>query len=770
MRDKPARVTLKGRSIAKMRNPQTAAPLLIIGDEARARELAENFAGCNVEAVPSIEDAVAKLDSGAYGAVVIDPELLRILQAQRTPDCSGEPEAADPATAPAPETALHHALAESERRQAEIAAMLKGSRAILEYHEFKDTARQIFDSCKALVRATAGYVALLTKDGSENELVFLDSGGLQCKVDPSLPMPIRGLRAEAYRTGKPVYNNSFRESEFSGLLPPGHTHLKNVLFAPLVIEGEAVGLLGLANKAGGFTDDDARMAAAFGELAAIALLNSRTLESLEKSTERFRSVAETASDAIISIDSSGAIVYWNRAAEGIFGYSADEILGKPVALIMPERYRAPHRIGLERLASGGSPKLVGGTAELVGLRSDGSEFPLELSLASWNTREGIFFTSIVRDSTERKQAEEELRRSHDRTASILESITDAFFALDLEWRFTYINQEAERLLSRPREQLMGRNIWEVYADAVDSTFHREYNRAMSEQVPVAFEEYYAPLDCWFEVRAYPSQDGLSVYFQDITERKRADLVLRESYEHEHKIAETLQASFVPPVNLEIAGFSILGKYKAALKEAEVGGDFYDVFDVGDGRLGLVIGDVSGKGLQAALHTANAKYMLRAYAHENPDPSQVLRRLNDAMCCYSPNELFVTVFCGILEPDTRRLTYSVAGHDEPLLYKRELNQVMPLALIGRALGIEPGASYERDVLIFSPGDILLLYTDGVTDARKGTTCFGIRGLSEVFLANADSDGTRLIEAVFSAALRVSDGDLRDDAALLIVQSR
>ena len=303
--------------------------------------------------------------------------------------------------------ALAKALAESRYRESEISALLEGSRAVLGYRQFRDAAQSIFDYCKNLIGATAGYVALLSRDGAENEVLFLDSGGFPCTVDPSLPMPIRGLRAESYRTGKAVYDNDFAHSEWMEFMPEGHVNLVNVLFAPLVIDNKVAGLLGLANKPADFTKNDARIAAAFGELAAIALRNSRALESLEESEERFRSVVETAGDAIISIDSEGNAIYWNRAAENVFGYTADEVLRKPISsLIVPERFHSSHLEGLQRVVSTGETKIMGNTVEIEGRRKDGTDFPLELTLATWKTGEGTFFTAIIRDITERKELDE----------------------------------------------------------------------------------------------------------------------------------------------------------------------------------------------------------------------------------------------------------------------------------------------------------------------------------------------------------------------------
>jgi anti-anti-sigma regulatory factor len=127
-------------------------------------------------------------------------------------------------------------------------------------------------------------------------------------------------------------------------------------------------------------------------------------------------------------------------------------------------------------------------------------------------------------------AEHELRKANAQTISILERIADGFLAFDGEWRITFLNQRAAQLMPRlqksPRE-LVGRNIWEEFPDLVGTKAYEEYHRALAEQTPVAFELFYPPLDGWLEIRAFPSEDGLSVYFQDITERRRAEEAFAE---------------------------------------------------------------------------------------------------------------------------------------------------------------------------------------------------------------------------------------------------
>jgi len=160
---------------------------------------------------------------------------------------------------------------------------------------FEMGARNIFDSCKDVIGATSGYVALLSKDGTLNEVVFLDSGGLTCNVDPSLLMPIRGLRAKAYKSGNTVFENDFPDSSYTDLLPDGHVKLKNVLFAPLNINGKTVGIIGLANKPGNITEYDAQIASMFGDIIAKALDNSYNIDIFSMTEDKIQSNLEKGS-------------------------------------------------------------------------------------------------------------------------------------------------------------------------------------------------------------------------------------------------------------------------------------------------------------------------------------------------------------------------------------------------------------------------------------------------------------------------------------------
>jgi len=169
------------------------------------------------------------------------------------------------------------------------------------------------------------------------------------------------------------------------------------------------------------------MASAFGRYWPWRCRNSRTLDKLQESEERYRAVAESASDAIISGDRDGNVIYWNMAAERIFGYSADEIAGGTLLQLVPERFRAANRKVFLRARESESPYGFGRTYEQAGVRKDGTEFPVELSFAPWNLAGEMYFTVIVRDISERKKAEEALRLSEERYRRLFDTVPDVIY-------------------------------------------------------------------------------------------------------------------------------------------------------------------------------------------------------------------------------------------------------------------------------------------------------------------------------------------------------
>lgn len=207
----------------------------------------------------------------------------------------------------------------------------------------------------------------------------------------------------------------------------------------------------------------------------------------------------------------------SRGSAGLF--VSDSASGYLMRRLIPAAFAAPLLLGWLLVAAQASGRIdiEFGTALLVVL--------LIVLLAGLIVHQA---TVLHATEAEREQLLASERQARERISDILESIHDAFAAVDRDWRFTYINREAERLLRRRRGDLLGRNLWEEFPDAVGAVFDHEYHRAMETKQAVQFEEYYAPLQFWVDVRAFPTADGLSIYLRDVTERKLTEEQIRQS--------------------------------------------------------------------------------------------------------------------------------------------------------------------------------------------------------------------------------------------------
>jgi sigma-B regulation protein RsbU (phosphoserine phosphatase) len=246
-------------------------------------------------------------------------------------------------------------------------------------------------------------------------------------------------------------------------------------------------------------------------------------------------------------------------------------------------------------------------------------------------------------------------------------------------------------------------------------------------------------------------------------RRRAE----ESEARARVLAETLQRSFLPPVIVTAPGLDIGGAYRPAGDGSEVGGDFYDVFQTGLRTWGVVLGDVCGKGASAAVVTALARYTVRAEAMHVSSPAAVLGGLHRALLTYYP-ETFCTVLFLLLDqvPEGHRLTMATGGHPLPLC-RRADGRVETLGRPGRFLGMEETASVSESAAVLRPGDLVVLYTDGVTEAHEGDAFFGETGIATVLAASAGLTAQAVADAVVAAALAFQHGQARDDMAVVVV---
>ena len=309
------------------------------------------------------------------------------------------------------EDSLLLALHETQKMGEEISALLESTRSVLKYHDFAKTAESIFHACKNLIKATCGYVILLNNGGTEDEVLFLDTGGYRCTIDPALKMSVQRLLRMSENTGKTMCLNNFVNSQWKGYPPEGHISISNILLAPMVIDKKVIGLLGLANKQGGFTDDDARLASAFSEIAAIAIMNRRAEETVIRSEEYFRLVTENSLDIITILEKDGIIRYESPSVERVLGFQRDKLVGRNVfELVHPDDKERAIDILSQAIENPG----VSLSLEVRFLHKDGLWRILEVigkNLLDNPAVAGIVVNS--RDITERKQVEEDLMQLAD---------------------------------------------------------------------------------------------------------------------------------------------------------------------------------------------------------------------------------------------------------------------------------------------------------------------------------------------------------------------
>jgi len=217
---------------------------------------------------------------------------------------------------------------------------------------------------------------------------------------------------------------------------------------------------------------------------------------------------------------------------------------------------------------------------------------------------------------------------------------------------------------------------------------------------------------------------------------------RERIEQELRTAQDIQRSLLPKDVPLLPGWQIAPYYQPA---REVGGDFYDFLPFANGRLGLVIGDVTDKGIPAALVMATTHIMLRTVAQEHVSPGEALARVNELLYAEIPPRMFVTCFYAILDPGSGRMKYANAGHELP--YRRHSDGVSELQATGMPLGMMPGSSYEEREVTLAPGESVLFYSDGLVEAHNTThEMFDYGRLSA--LIGAHPGGPALIEFLLS----------------------
>ncbi len=256
-------------------------------------------------------------------------------------------------------------------------------------------------------------------------------------------------------------------------------------------------------------------------------------------------------------------------------------------------------------------------------------------------------------------------------------------------------------------------------------------------------------------------------------RGRAEAIVRERLESELETARKIQEKLLPHTMPEVPGFEIVG---TSLPSQQVGGDYFDFLDMGEGQLGIAIADVSGKGIPAALLMANLQASLHAQLIRPGAVGEVTARINDLLTASTDTHMFATFFYGILDRNNASFTSTNAGHNPPLLLRRD-GSLERLEEGGLLLGFLPHQSYVQQTVFLGPEDVLVLFTDGITEAvssSAGTVSenlFGDGRLAAVVRAHASGTArtiqTEILEAV---AQHTGNSPPSDDITLVVIKRR
>lgn len=357
--------------------------------------------------------------------------------------------------------------------------------------------------------------------------------------------------------------------------------------------------------------------------------------------------------------------------------------------------------------------------------------------------------------------------------SILKAIaenTEAHLAyLDTDFNFVWVNSTYANACRRPAEEFIGRNHFDLFPNEENETIFRRV-RDTGEPVKFAAKPFEHPDQpergtTYWDWTLTPVKDesgnvqGFAFSLTDVTDLKQAE----EALQHQLFI---LQRALLPAKPAIGPGYRLGSAYVPAFAGQEIGGDFYDVFRNEEGKVGILIGDVSGKGIEAASLGAATRNTLRAFAYEMPSPAEALSHANRLIARQQTGH-FVTLFLAVLDPATGEFRYSNAGHPPAIVYRRN-GDIETLSFGDIPIGFMEKYDYRETPCRLELGDKIILYTDGVTEARHDADLFGLEGIQRVLLENPEEDPEGLVGRILSAAGNWAQGQLADDTAIIVVE--
>src|SRR5919107_1069873 len=376
---------------------------------------------------------------------------------------------------------------------------------------------------------------------------------------------------------------------------------------------------------------------------------------------------------------------------------------------------------------------------------------------------------VEQKNDELVRSREELRQQKEYFEALVLNSPVAIAIMDLDETVVSWNPAAERLFGYSQAQAVGRSIDdlvagtpEMHAEVLEYTRHvADDNRVDAITQLKRIEEEVRQLNKDLERRVTERTEQL----KSAMAKQQEVAQERERIEQELRVARLIQHTLLPKSLPELEGHQIAVHYQPA---REVGGDFYDFLELPDGSLGLIVGDVSGKGVPAAIVMAIARTLLRAaYRMGSPAPGEILEQVNNILYRDIPANMFVTCLAALLDSKTGRLHYANAGHDLP--YVRHADGVGRLRARGMPLGLMPDMSYEQKEITLEPGESVLLYSDGLVEAHDPQReMFGFPRMQS--FVGAHPDAATLIDSLLAELERFTGEEWQqeDDITLLTLQ--
>lgn len=513
-------------------------------------------------------------------------------------------------------------------------------------------------------------------------------------------------------------------------------------------------------------------------------------------------VVTASPDSVALFDLEGRYLYCNAAGLAVMGRSGglDEVVGRtPGELGLGDDFAACTEAEARQVRETGA--IVHGEFRVTDAAAGPLPRVFDYVLAPVRGGDGqiVAVVRTSRDISERRQVEEELRLRDRAIAAANGGITIAD-PHQPDCPLIYHNPAFERITGYSSNEIRGRNC--RFLQGPDSNENGAVDQiraalAAEREACVVFKNYKKDgSSFWNELTLSPVRDAdgrlthiLGIQ-SDISERVEAERQIAAQREKERRVTDSLQqALLLRPRPDAFDGMTVELIYQAALAEANVGGDFFDAFHLEDGEIALVVGDVSGKGLAAAVRTAEVKFALRAFLREYPHPARALSRLNDFVCNIrrlddAEDTTFVALALAVLNTHSGETVFSLAGAEPPLVLranassdadenaKGPTSKVDLVTAYGLPLGILPHQEYDTQTLSLARGDLLLMTTDGITEARRpGGDLFGyerMQAIARQSMALGDLAATG--KAILSAAQNFAGGSLHDDVCMLLASRK